>query len=214
MPLSIDTYILGPLENNTYVVSDSESAEAAIIDPSFESETILDEIRHKGLKLTRIWLTHAHFDHFVGVGPINQNLAIPLPVGLHSGDFDLWRQGGGADAFGLRIQPLEEPVIHFYHGQILKLGSTRFEIRHTPGHTRGHVVLYVEEDNVVFCGDLIFYHSIGRTDMAGGDQVAILRSIKTQILTLPPETRLLSGHGPETSVAEESAENPFLDHLA
>ena len=105
MPLSIDTYILGPLENNTYVVSDSESAEAAIIDPSFESETILDDIRHKGLKLTRIWLTHAHFDHFVGVGPINQNLAISLPVGLHSGDFDLWRQGGGADAFGLKSSP-------------------------------------------------------------------------------------------------------------
>ena len=214
MSLSIFTYVLGPLENNTYVVADSDSAEAAIIDPSFESETILEDIRHKGLKLTRIWLTHAHFDHFVGVGPINSSLAIPLPVGLHSGDVNLWKQGGGADAFGLRIQPLEEPVIHFYHGQILKLGNLRFEVRHTPGHTRGHVVFYVEEANVVFCGDLIFRRSIGRTDLAGGNQGTLLRSIQTQILTLPPETRLLSGHGPETTVAEEIAENPFLDHLA
>ena len=214
MSLSIYTYILGPLENNTYVVADSDSLEAAIIDPSFESETILEDIRHKGLKLTRIWLTHAHFDHFVGVGPINSNLAIPLPVGLHSGDVNLWRHGGGADAFGLRIQPLEEPAIHFYHCQILKLGNLRFEVRHTPGHTRGHVVFYVEEASVVFCGDLIFRHSIGRTDLDGGDQVTLLRSIQTQILTLPPKTRLLSGHGPETTVAEESAENPFLDHLA
>jgi len=214
MSLSIYTYILGPLENNTYVVADSNSLEAAIIDPSFESETILEDIRHEGLKLTRIWLTHAHFDHFVGVGPINANLAIPLPVGLHPADVSLWQHGGGADAFGLRIQPLEEPVIHFYHGQILKLGNLRFEVRHTPGHTRGHVVFYVEEASVVFCGDLIFHHSIGRTDLAGGDPVTILRSIQTQILTLPPETRLLSGHGPETTVAEETAENPFLDHLA
>jgi hydroxyacylglutathione hydrolase len=214
MSLSIITNVLGPLENNTYVVADSDSSEAAIIDPSFESETILEDIRHKGFKLTRIWLTHAHFDHFVGVGPINSSLAIPLPVGLHSGDVDLWKQGGGADAFGLRIQPLEEPVIHFYHGQILKLGNLRFEVRHTPGHTRGHVVFYVEEANVVFCGDLIFRRSIGRTDLAGGDHGTLLRSIQTQILTLPPETRLLSGHGSETTVAEESAENPFLDHLA
>ncbi|MDR3572925.1 MAG: MBL fold metallo-hydrolase [Anaerolineaceae bacterium] len=214
MSLLIYTYVLGPLENNTYVVADSDSLEAAIIDPSFESESILRDIRNKGLKLSRIWLTHAHFDHFVGVGPINSNLAAPLPVGLHSGDFDLWRHGGGADAFGLRIQPLEEPIIHFYHGQILKLGTTQFEVRHTPGHTRGHVVFYIEEASLVLCGDLIFYHSIGRSDLAGGDQVTLLHSIQTQILTLPPETRLLSGHGPETSVAEESAENPFLDHLA
>jgi glyoxylase-like metal-dependent hydrolase (beta-lactamase superfamily II) len=214
MALSIFTYILGPLENNTYVVADSDSLEAAIIDPSFESETILEDIRHKGLKLTRIWLTHAHFDHFVGVGPINSNLAIPLPVGLHPADVPLWQHGGGADAFGLRIQPLEEPAIHFYHGQILKLGNLKFEVRHTPGHTRGHVVFYVEEASVVFCGDLIFRRSIGRTDLAGGDQLTLLRSIQTQILTLQPKTRLLSGHGIETTVAEEAAENPFLDHLA
>ena len=214
MSLSVYTYLLGPLENNTYVVADDDTLEAAIIDPSFESETILDDARAKGLKLTRIWLTHAHFDHFVGVGPINANQAIPLPVGLHSADFDLWRHGGGAANFGLRIQPLEEPVIHFYHGQILKLGNSRFEVRHTPGHTRGHVVFYVEDAALVFCGDVIFRRGIGRTDLAGGDQAALLRSIQTQILTLPPETRLLSGHGPETTVAEEAAENPFLAHLA
>jgi glyoxylase-like metal-dependent hydrolase (beta-lactamase superfamily II) len=98
----------------------------------------------------------------------------------------------------------------------LKLGSNEFEVRFTPGHTRGHCVLYVADlhvesgRSVCFCGDVIFNGSVGRTDLPGGDWAALEHSIRTQIFTLPDETRLLSGHGPETTVGEEKANNPFV----
>jgi hydroxyacylglutathione hydrolase len=96
------------------------------------------------------------------------------------------------------------------HGQLLSLGGYQFEVRHTPGHTAGHVVFYCAEEKVLFCGDVIFEGSIGRTDLLGGDYNTLMNSIHTQILTLPDETRLLSGHGGETTVGIERRFNPFL----
>ncbi len=95
-------------------------------------------------------------------------------------------------------------------GQLLELGENKFEVRHTPGHTTGHVVFYCQSEKLVFCGDLIFAGSVGRTDLPGGSYDTLIRSIRTHILSLPDETRLLSGHGPETTVGEERATNPFL----
>jgi hydroxyacylglutathione hydrolase len=92
----------------------------------------------------------------------------------------------------------------------LQLGGLRFEVRHAPGHTPGLCVFYCAQAAVCFSGDLIFQNSVGRTDLPGGDWEQLLESIRTQIFTLPEETRLLSGHGPETSVGEEMCENPFL----
>jgi glyoxylase-like metal-dependent hydrolase (beta-lactamase superfamily II) len=92
----------------------------------------------------------------------------------------------------------------------MKLGSNEFEVRFTPGHTPGHCVLVCAGEKVCFCGDLIFAGSVGRTDLPGGDWDALVNSIKTQIFTLPDETRLLSGHGPETTVGREKMYNPFV----
>lgn len=112
--------------------------------------------------------------------------------------------------FGMRIDPGPEPTVDLKHGMILRLGGNQFEVRHAPGHTRGHVILYCAEEKVVFCGDVIFQGSIGRTDLPGGDFNTLIQSIRTQILTLPDDTRLLSGHGPETTVGQERRFNPFL----
>jgi hydroxyacylglutathione hydrolase len=210
MSLEIFTRICGPLDNNTYVLIDRDTYEAVVIDPSFESEVVLEDARQNGWRLTKIWLTHAHFDHFAGVGPITHAFSPPLAFGFHSADLDIWRQGGGALSFGIKIAPPGEPSFHFYHLQKVMVGAATLEVRHTPGHTPGHVIFYSAEDKVAFCGDLIFYHSVGRTDLPGGDWQSLIRSIQTQILTLPPETRLLSGHGIETTVAEEQKNNPFL----
>jgi len=95
----------------------------------------------------------------------------------------------------------------------LRIGKERLEARHTPGHTPGHMVFYCKEAGVVFCGDLIFAGSVGRTDLPGGDYDTLIESIQVQILTLPDETRLLSGHGPETTVGDERAYNPFLQGI-
>ncbi len=209
MLLEILTLPLGPMENNTYLVADPQTGDAVVIDPSFDSQAVLDRAAARGWTLRAVWLTHAHFDHIAGVHTVAGAFQPNLPIGLHPADLPLLRQNGGARLFGLQIEPVPTPTLHFEHGQFLSLGqqtagASPIEVRHTPGHTPGHVVFYSADTGVVFCGDLIFYHGVGRTDLPGGDYSALLQSIHTQIYTLPPSTRLLSGHGPETTMEEES----------
>jgi len=209
MTLQITTFILGPLENNTYLLADPDTRRAVLIDPSFESERALETIERLKFELTEIWLTHAHFDHIAGASVARRFNPTPK-TGLHAEDLPLWRQAGGAFDWGLQIDPGPEPEIFFSHGQQLKLGNSTIEVRHVPGHTPGHVMFYIAEERLAFVGDVIFYHGIGRTDLPGSDFRQLINSIQTQVLTLPPETTLLSGHGPETTVAEERVNNPFL----
>ncbi len=210
MSLKITPYVLGPLENNTYLLADSTSSEAVIIDPALGSETIVEDVHRKHLKITAVWVTHAHFDHISGINQLAKAIYPLESIGLHPEDLALWREGGGARYFGINLRPHVEPTLFFYHGQQLSLGKHFIEVRHTPGHTRGHVVFYAKDIATVFCGDLIFHRSIGRTDLPGGDLATLLKSIRNHIFTLPPDTRLLSGHGPETSVGEEKKKNPYL----
>jgi glyoxylase-like metal-dependent hydrolase (beta-lactamase superfamily II) len=208
--LEIKTLTLGPVQTNTYLVADSGTRVAAVIDPAWDGQLILSEARSRGWRIAHLWYTHAHFDHIGGAAEIADALN-PLPlVALHPNDHVLWRAGGGGAFFGFEIDPGPEPTIDFSQGQILKLGSVEFEVRFTPGHTTGHCVLYVESEKLCFCGDLIFNGSVGRTDLPGGDWDTLVNSIKTQIFTLPDDTRLLSGHGPETTVGQEKQFNLYL----
>ena len=210
MSITCISFVLGPLENNTYLVIDSETGEAVIVDPSFDSQVVLEEIHQHGWRLSQVWLTHAHFDHFAGVSIIAESTTPAVPVGLHPGDLALWKQNGLAPNFSIKFESGPEPTIHFAHGQVLSVGKSSFEVRHTPGHTGGHVVFVSQDDRIVLCGDLIFKGTVGRTDLPGGDTTTLLNSIRTQILTLPAQTRLLSGHGPETTVGEEAKNNPYI----
>ncbi len=208
--LEIVPFTLGPAQTNAYLVADSETKDAAVIDPSWDGHVILAEAQRRGWRIAHLWYTHAHFDHIGGAAEIADALN-PLPlVALHPNDHVLWRAGGGAPLFGFRIDPGPEPTIDFVHGQILRLGTVQFEVRFTPGHTLGHCVLYCAQEKVCFCGDLIFSGSVGRTDLPGGDWATLEKSIREQIYTLPDDTRLLSGHGPETTVGEEKQFNPFV----
>jgi hydroxyacylglutathione hydrolase len=210
MSLSYQTYVLGPLENNTYLLVDQPSGDCVIIDPSFNAVRIVQDIRAQGLNLKQIWLTHAHFDHICGVPALVDNTRPKPEILLHPADLPLYRNGGGADLFGMRFDPSGDPQNLLEHGQNLNIGDSVIEIRHTPGHTPGHVIFYVKELSTAFCGDLIFQGSVGRTDLPGGDQDLLLASIASEILSLPSDTKLLSGHGAETSVGEEQKYNPFL----
>ncbi len=208
--LEIVSFTLGPAQTNAYLVADSETKEAAVIDPAWDGHIILAEAQKRGWRIAHLWYTHAHFDHIGGAGAIADALN-PLPlVALHPNDHVLWRAGGGGAMFGFNIDPGPEPTIDFYQGQILRLGNVEFEVRFTPGHTPGHCILYVASEKVCFCGDLIFSGSVGRTDFPGGDWDQLVESIKTQVFTMPDDTRLLSGHGPETTVGEEKRNNPFV----
>ena len=212
--LEIVPFTLGPVQTNAYLVADSESHEAAVIDPAWDGQVILAEAQKRAWRIAHLWYTHAHFDHIGGAGAIADQLN-PLPlVALHPNDHVLWRAEGGAALFGFKIDPGPEPTIDLSQGQILKLGSVEFEVRYTPGHTTGHCIFYVASSGVCFCGDLIFREGVGRTDLPGGDWETLVTSIKTQVFTMPDETRLLSGHGPETTVGEEKTYNPFVGNSA
>lgn len=203
------TYLLGPLDNNSYVLADSQTGDSAAIDPSFDCESMIADVRSRGLIIKKILLTHAHFDHIAGVEALCREWP-EAPVYLHPADLQYYLEGGGAAQFGFQIKPASTRRVLLEEGQTLRVGSLEVVVRHTPGHTPGHVVFYCPSGRAVFCGDLIFAGSVGRTDFPGGDGEQLIESIRTVILTCHPETRLLPGHGPETTVGEESASNPFL----
>jgi len=208
--LSIISFTLGPVQTNTYLIADAGTGEAVVIDPAERGDLIVGEAEKHGWRIGSIWLTHAHFDHIAGAASVADRCAPPPPVALHPADYGLWRVQGGAPLFGLHIDPGPEPTIDLVHGQIFYLGSNQIEVRHAPGHTQGHVLFYCPADNVLFCGDVIFDGGIGRTDLPGGDFETLIASICSQVLTLPDATRLLSGHGSETTVGEERRSNPFV----
>ena len=208
--LEVITMILGPVDTNSYLVADTTTNEAIVIDPAWDGQVIAAEAQHRSWRITGIWLTHAHFDHIAGAVGVSRQVQPPPSVALHPADLPLWEAQGGAPFFGMRIDPGPRPSISLAHGQILHLGGYAFEVRHAPGHTPGHVIFHCAAEKLVFCGDVIFMSSIGRTDLPGGSYKTLLHSIQTQIMTLTDATRLLSGHGPETNVGQERLENPFL----
>jgi len=212
--LEVSAFALGPAVTNAYLIGDPESKLAVVIDPAWDGDLIYREAELRGWRIHQIWLTHAHFDHFGGAGAISDASATPIPVALHADDHSLWRMGGGASAFGIPdFDPGPEPTVYLEHGMKLSLGAHEFEVRHTPGHSPGHVILKYHQGGPVFCGDLIFRGSVGRTDLPGGDTQTLLSSIQQEVLSLPDEVQLLVGHGPATSVGMERRTNPFLSGI-
>jgi glyoxylase-like metal-dependent hydrolase (beta-lactamase superfamily II) len=208
--LEIIPLVLGPVGTNSYLVGDTQSKSAVVIDPAWDGKLIFDEAVRGGWQIQQIWITHAHFDHIGGMAALVEAIGTTPKIGLHPAELPMYSMQGGAALFGFQITPGPEPTMRLKHGQMLALGDRAFEVRHCPGHTSGHVVFYCAAERVMFCGDVIFWGGIGRTDLPGGDYGTLIQSIKSQILTLPNNTRLLSGHGGETTVGVERAENPFL----
>jgi len=210
MALVIDTFILGPIENNTYLLSDKTSKEAVLIDPAAPSKNIFQHIKKNNLYLREIWLTHAHFDHIGGVRWFLNQYGGEIQAAMHKDAVNLWKMGGSARDFGFDFDPGPPPEKLLSDNDILKIGTTQFTVLHTPGHTPGHVTFYDAQNNIAFCGDLIFHHGIGRTDLAISSTPDLMKSISQKILTLPDETQLYPGHGQSSTVGEEKKNNPFL----
>jgi glyoxylase-like metal-dependent hydrolase (beta-lactamase superfamily II) len=208
--IHIKTMQLGPVMTNAYLVADEANLEAAVIDPAWDGDLILAEAEAQGWQIRHIWVTHAHFDHMGGAGAIVDGLDNPPEVALHPKDRLLWRAKGGAPFFGVQFESSTQPTKELAHGQILKLGENTVEVRHAPGHTKGHVMFYFKEAGALFSGDVIFQGSVGRTDLPGGSWDVLLNSIQTQVLSLPDEVRIYSGHGPATTVGHERRSNPFV----
>jgi glyoxylase-like metal-dependent hydrolase (beta-lactamase superfamily II) len=212
--LGIEKYTLGPVATNVYLVFDRSINEGVVIDPAWDGAFLAEQITQAELKIQQIWLTHAHFDHFAGLADLLERLnkiqTDPVSVGMHPGDQPLWEGDGGAGMFGIKIKKSSPPSLKFHHGQGLQIGEYTFRVIHAPGHSPGHVMFHCRAEDVLFAGDVIFQRGIGRTDLPGGDFQTLINSIREEVLTLPDQTKICNGHGPETSVGAERSGNPFL----
>jgi len=209
----LDVFPTGPIQANCVLIGDREAGVLAIIDPGEEAELILERAAASGLRPAMILHTHGHLDHAGATAQLARRLGPEVPIGLHPAELDLYRnlpmQGR---AFGLEVEAPPEPTLALDHGQRLAVGSLELEVRHTPGHSPGGVcfVLDAASPPLAIVGDLLFAGSIGRTDLWGGSFPILERSIREQLYTLPDDTRVVSGHGPATTIGRERRTNPFV----
>jgi glyoxylase-like metal-dependent hydrolase (beta-lactamase superfamily II) len=211
--LRIETYTLGPLETNAYLVIDPEAAKAFVIDPGDGPEPLLRRIDELGAEVEAIVLTHAHFDHIAGVDAVRR--ACRCPVWLHGLEAD-WltdpRKNGSALWPDVSPPIALEPAEHALEdGMTLKLIGREFRVIHTPGHSPGSVSLF--HGGHLIGGDVLFRMSVGRTDLPGGRTEDLVDSIRNKLYKLPPDTRVYPGHGPQTTIGFEMAHNPYVPAL-
>ena len=204
----IATLPVGLIQTNCYVAGCPDTKECAVIDPGGHPERILAEVERQGLSIKYVLNTHAHFDHTDGNGGIVG--ASGATLALHPLDLPLLKASGGASLFGLQADPSPLPDLELQDGDELEVGTLRFKVLHTPGHTPGHVCFYEQAEGVLFDGDVVFYRSIGRTDLPGGDYQQMMNSIRNVLLSLPDDTVVYSGHGPATTIGDEKRLNPWL----
>jgi hydroxyacylglutathione hydrolase len=203
---------VGPLACNCYVVGDGRTKQAIVIDPGGDADELVTEIAHRGLNVTTIVATHAHFDHLLGAERIREVTGAPLL--LHGADLPLleWMQESGRLFLGVDLPPPPEVDAMPSERDRLQAGAVELEVVHTPGHSPGSISLIGE--SAVFAGDTLFAGSIGRTDLPGGDANALVEAVRAKLFALDARTRVFPGHGPPTTLGTEQESNPFVGRHA
>ncbi|KMO86002.1 beta-lactamase [Megasphaera cerevisiae DSM 20462] len=208
MSMKYMTMMLGPIMTNCYIVYDSETKDAMVIDPAWDYEKIDQALGDHQLKLQLIFLTHGHADHIGALQELRNYKHVPVYIG--EGDVDLISNSrNNLSAFMGKPIECTSPDHIVHDGETLQLGNLTFTILETPGHTPGGLSLY--GGGVVFSGDTLFRYSVGRTDLYGGSTATLIDSIHRKLMTLPDDTVVLPGHGPATQIGEERRNNPYLD---
>jgi hydroxyacylglutathione hydrolase len=209
-PLRALSFTAGPLQTNTFLLRDDEAQEAVVVDPTIGSDeafATLQKWRGEGLTVTGIWNTHGHFDHVYDNARFQAEFSVPIwghPADAmfldHLREQSLW--------FGVPA-PAVAPFDHNPLAQAPTLGARRLQVLHTPGHSPGSVSFFFPDEGLCLSGDVLFAGSVGRVDLPGCSEAELKQSLQV-LAALPPQTRVLCGHGPETTVAQEVATNPFL----
>ena len=203
----IQKLIVGDLQANCYLVGCETTRKGAVIDPGGDAEVILDAIEKSGVDVGLIINTHGHFDHFGANGPLKE--ATGASILIHRADAYLLTRAQ-VNLSSLFLRPIASPPADRFleDGDDIDLGELHLKVRHTPGHSPGGICLV--GDAFVFAGDTLFRGSIGRPDLPGGSEEALIRSIRTQLLTLADDTVVYPGHGEESTIGFERRHNPFL----
>jgi glyoxylase-like metal-dependent hydrolase (beta-lactamase superfamily II) len=207
MSISVERFITGPIETNSFVVYD-EAGHAIIIDPSSGCSKIIDFCKNTKLHPSAIVLTHGHFDHFMGIAELQHAFAIAA-VYAHRDEHALVRtaQLNGSHLMGIEVS--YEGVLSELAEGAMSIGGLAVAVLCIPGHSPGGCALLFAPHHCIV-GDILFAGSVGRTDLPGGNAVALISGIKKKLLSLPPETIVYPGHGGRTTIAREQRLNPFL----
>lgn len=207
MRLDVTTLVVSPFQQNCRIVVDAESGQGVIIDPGDEADRILSAVRRTRARITHVLATHAHLDHVGAAAEVRDALGVPFA--LHGADLPLLRElprhGALFGMPGLRVPTVDLDLAAV---RSIPFGDDEIRVLHTPGHTPGGVTFFFGRHG--FFGDSLFRLSVGRTDL-GGDSRVYARTLRERILTLPDDTVVYCGHGPDTTIGVEREENPFLN---
>lgn len=210
--MDIAAFTFNPFQENTYILSD-ESLECIIIDPgcnSFrEQNTLRDYISGKGLKPVRLINTHCHIDHVLGNAFVAETYQLELEI--HRGELETLIQCPlVAKMYGISYEVSPHPTRFLEEHDQIAFGKTTLGIILTPGHSPASISLYNAEEAILIAGDVLFYESIGRTDLPGGDYTTLITSIKDKLFILDDDVKVFPGHGEMTTIGHERVNNPFL----
>jgi hydroxyacylglutathione hydrolase len=209
MALRVDKLSLGPIGTNCYVVrADAGAREAVVVDPSGDATEQRLTLARLGATCVGILVTHGHWDHLVGVADLAEGTG--APVHMPDGERALLEQPGAFAPVGSGYGA-HTPEVTFSGGETVELAGIEFEVLAVPGHSPSHLAYHAGDH--LFSGDVLFAGSVGRTDIPGADWETLLMSIRTLVDTFPPETVVHPGHGPDTTLGDELARNPFLGEL-
>jgi glyoxylase-like metal-dependent hydrolase (beta-lactamase superfamily II) len=212
--LQIRVLPVTPLQQNCSLVWHEATKNALLVDPGGDTERLVGALEHFGLTLTRMWLTHGHFDHAGAAAELRARTGVAVE-GPHRDD-QFWLDQIEEGARRYRLDGLKNvtPDRYFEDGEMLDFEGVQFEVAHTPGHTPGHVVIHNREAKIAFVGDVLFAGSVGRTDFPRGDHQALIKSITGKLWPLGDDMTFIPGHGPASTFGQERRTNPFVsDHL-
>jgi glyoxylase-like metal-dependent hydrolase (beta-lactamase superfamily II) len=214
--MKIKKFTFNPWQENSYAIYD-ETGECALLDMGCiskdDQEVLTDFIENNDLDVKYIINTHLHIDHVLGNHFAKNKYNVPL-LAHENDEFLLENAQAYAEQIGFKLHNAPPAIDQYINeGDSIKIGRIDINVIHVPGHTPGSVVLYCKDSKALFSGDVLFYESIGRTDLIYGNHATLIKGITGKVLTLPDDTKVYPGHGPETTISHEKCSNPFLKHM-
>lgn len=205
--------VTGYMQNCT-IIWDENTLDAVIVDPGGEADKLIAEIVKRGLNLTKVLLTHGHFDHVGGAAAVSQHFSVPIYGPQKEDAFLIEGLSTQAQMFGVEESPSFTPDRWLEEGDEVTCGAIKFAVLHCPGHTPGHIIFVNHDDKLISMGDVLFKGGVGRSDFPRGDHQALIASIMQKVLPLGDDYKFIPGHGPMSILEYERQTNPFLQDEA